>query len=623
MAAMKALLIALVCVAPAMAWAADYDRVSPFDMVRWSGDSPEVRVGKVWYGLVSIEGVATADVLAHCKRKHGSRWDKRFCEDLVQVFAEMRKPLGKKHVTLVVRDLSTGKERTLTKVAMSEDNRDAIWKASPRAGAKREPQPEEAQPPSRRAQRKHNPQPDPRYAFLTRRVWEGSGGKRITASDAQADLDQLEGALEDRFSYLTRAGVDHRAALDTLRAKLGKDIDLRDFHIQLCKLVALFRDGHSRVRRVSRALPRGFLPCALRVLGDSVVAMHPEGRALLRSKRPLLTAIDGVPLARWLKCAGRLEGLTTLGAQAENLIDVAYLRQELDLPPSKTVRLTLSALQKGKKPLTVTLALAGSPSFSGKADFPRSALLKGTAYLRIPSMGLNDEEVQQIVRSLERLRAKAKRGLILDVRGNGGGSRGLLIALYPYLVDSKDPPRVRNVSAYRLPPGTEAGRAEGYLEDRYLHPLTSSHWSAKQREAIEAFVFEPKWKLPKQGFSAWHYLVLGPVKGVKRFPGKVAVLIDRDCFSATDIFVGALKGLPGVTLFGQPTGGGSGRSRQTELEKSGFKVRLSSMASYLPSGHLFEERGVQPDVVTQPGIKDILGKRDTTLLAAQRHLRKR
>ena len=59
------------------------------------------------------------------------------------------------------------------------------------------------------------------------------------------------------------------------------------------------------------------------------------------------------------------------------------------------------------------------------------------------------------------------------MRGNGGGTRDVLRAVFPCFMKAGDAPHVANVAAYRLPPDEERGRPEGYLERQVCR------WSAQ------------------------------------------------------------------------------------------------------------------------------------------------
>ena len=217
-----------------------------------------------------------------------------------------------------------------------------------------------------------------------------------------------------------------------------------------------------------------------------------------------------------------------------------------------------------------------------------------------------------LVEGMETLRKT--RGLIIDVRGNGGGSRAPLRTLFPFFLAPNAKPKVLNVAAYRL------GHKQDILDARWLYPVGWKGWSVAERDVIAqlAGTFTPEWELPADQFSQWHYFVIGPstAPGYYYYAEPVVVLMDSANFSATDIFLGAFKGHSNITLMGTPSGGGSGRTQKTWLDNSTISVRLSSMASFRSSGLLYEGRGIQPDIVIEPEPGYFIGQSDATLEAA-------
>jgi C-terminal processing protease CtpA/Prc len=105
------------------------------------------------------------------------------------------------------------------------------------------------------------------------------------------------------------------------------------------------------------------------------------------------------------------------------------------------------------------------------------------------------------------------------------------------------------------------------------------------------------------------------------YAAPVVVLIDGGCFSATDVFVAALRTRPQVRLCGTATSGGSGRARTYRLARSGIALQLSSMASFRPDGKLFEGNGIEPDVHCEPAPQDLVSSSDAVLAAAARLVR--
>jgi C-terminal processing protease CtpA/Prc len=96
--------------------------------------------------------------------------------------------------------------------------------------------------------------------------------------------------------------------------------------------------------------------------------------------------------------------------------------------------------------------------------------------------------------------------------------------------------------------------------------------------------------------------------------------MDDRCFSATDIFLGALKGLPNVTLAGRPSGGGSGFKQSFTLPRSRIEVRCASMASFAPDGRLYDLHGIEPDASLGPEPAYFLESGGDAMLAKAREM---
>ena len=210
------------------------------------------------------------------------------------------------------------------------------------------------------------------------------------------------------------------------------------------------------------------------------------------------------------------------------------------------------------------------------------------------------------------------KGLIIDVRSNGGGTRDALAALFPYFLDEDADPVVVNLARKRLRPGEPASVPGGLLANRALFPAASFQGAAKDAVLTLAERFEPSWMPDDEAFSEWHYFVLGPLDDGNTYAYRepVVILQDSGCFSATDVFLGAFAELDHVTSLGTTSGGGSGRSRRFSLAHSGLSIKLSSMTSYRPTGALYDTVGVAPDVHVEPTPGYFIGDEDPQLDAA-------
>jgi C-terminal processing protease CtpA/Prc len=220
------------------------------------------------------------------------------------------------------------------------------------------------------------------------------------------------------------------------------------------------------------------------------------------------------------------------------------------------------------------------------------------------------------------------RGLVIDVRNNGGGTYGLMRGIYGFFVPDDARPRVTNIAAYRL----SANFARDHIEYRPTYRADWVGWNDQERAAIRqaAETFTPEWRLPEGKFSDWHYMLLGRERSGRGDPSRnipagrpgndyffydkpVVVLSNAGSFSAADGFLNAFADLPQVTIVGEPSGGGSGATRQFQLPKTRVIVALSSMASFRPNGKLFDGNGIEVDVAVKPNVEDFTADADAVL----------
>lgn len=537
----------------------DYAKLAPYTDVRWVDDAPEVEVGGEWVTLLEIDGTPVADIVDFAKQTWPDRWRMRFAEDLVEVLSRMGKPPGPA-VALRIRDARG--ERTLDAVAMTQANRNRVRDAG-------RPQPVRAVP-------------------------------RDRAAD---DLDVLKRLIDERYSYAQLRGVKYGEALDAIKARLPEEVAVRALELEIERVLVLFKDGHTGV--AGQPLPPGYLPFLLAEAEGGVVAFRAQG-GWVEPGHPFVRSIDGVDIGQWLEAASRITPIET--RRARTLRYVRFFRSEMGLPLDAPLRVVLASAAGAAS--TIELPLAATRPLYGERRGRGSGMLEGNiGYLRLAEM--DDHAVQEIRTRMEEFRGSA--GLVIDVRGNGGGSRAALRALFPYFMRPSDAPRVANVAAPRKP-------VEGSLEDRWLFPAGSASWTAAEGDAIRKLAFVPEWTPPADQFGEWHYFVLSHGAAPFTYDNQVVILMDGDCFSATDILLGAFKGWRHVTLAGTRSGGGSGRALGYQLPASGILVRLSSMASFQPNGRLYDGRGVEPDVEIRPTASDIIGATDTVLDTAVQRL---
>lgn len=164
-------------------------------------------------------------------------------------------------------------------------------------------------------------------------------------------------------------------------------------------------------------------------------------------------------------------------------------------------------------------------------------------YVYYESFGnvISDNNLDILVASLD-----DKKGLIIDVRNNGGG----------------DPTNGSRI----------ASRFTG------VRRYAGENW-IKAGPDHESYRTENVYIEPHDG---------------KRYTGKVAVLTNRKSYSATTYFAQYMSVLDNVTLVGDTTGGGGGLPAFCDLP-NGWLLRVSSSRFYSPDGPNIES-GIPPDI---------------------------
>jgi C-terminal processing protease CtpA/Prc len=162
---------------------------------------------------------------------------------------------------------------------------------------------------------------------------------------------------------------------------------------------------------------------------------------------------------------------------------------------------------------------------------------------------------------------KECKGLIFDVRDNGGGSM-----LYSDRIASR------------------------FLEERILTGYTQY----KKGNGHNDFTQPNPVYLSPSDRTRW----LRPV----------IVLTNRHSYSATNDFVNVMRLLPQVTVMGDRTGGGSGLPFSSELP-NGWSVRFSA-CPILDVNKQHTEFGIDPDTAVAITGEDIMKGRDTIIEAA-------
>jgi hypothetical protein len=104
-------------------------------------------------------------------------------------------------------------------------------------------------------------------------------------------------------------------------------------------------------------------------------------------------------------------------------------------------------------------------------------------------------------------------------------------------------------------------------------------------------------------------------RGPWRYNRPVLLLIGQKCMSSNESFIGMMTGDPEVTTMGDHTCGSSGNPEIVRLPLD-ITVSVPQWIDYLPDGTPLDERGFQPQIPFQPAPGAFEGDRDDLLTAA-------
>ena len=578
-------------------------KASPFDAIRWFEQQVQVQVEGKWYIPIAIDGVQVEQILEKCRQQWPGQLQKRFAEDLMEAMALLgHEPGGT--VTLRLKASPAAKDVVLEGIPNTLGKRQRLL----RDNATRNSTPLRL-PPS----------------------W-------LSKKQVEEEIAAFAAALRDQFAYLHLKGIDLDAAIEKeVRNYYSRGLPDRmppvDLVMILQRVLMQFGDGHADVRSSNFRLGEGepFIPFLLGDTDGRVVAYRSDRSSLLDPKYPYVVSLDGRPIEECIE-----EWIPFIAAGSPQLIRrrAVGLLREVSIWRRNTGGIGFSDVERkmhlpfavelvsidGKK--TRTLELKPTDQKPTYGEWPRSdsrLLDDNLGYLRLARM--DNEAVQEVYRWMPRFRDTD--GLIVDVRGNGGGSRAALLALAGFLVGEgpHEGPWVGNFAVYRKSSKFD----EDHLTKRFMPRLDGKEWTSKQRSVIhKSFArFKPEWRVPG-GFSSWHALLLDRTGHGQEYyyTKKMVILSDAGCFSATDIFLGALKIHPRVTLMGTASSGGSARSQSFTLPHSWIEVKCASMASFRPNGMLYDGRGIEVDIEVHPDPSYFIsGGHDLVLEAASTHLR--
>jgi C-terminal processing protease CtpA/Prc len=419
----------------------------------------------------------------------------------------------------------------------------------------------------------------------------------LLREDMTADLDDAAAIVKRTWSYYDdkseRFGVDLEAVVARLKEELPARPTRDDFADAVDRFVAALKDGHAWGDVPGRS-PPPYLRAPFSVVdaaeGVIVADVEPSVVGADAPRRgDLLLEVDGEPLERRIERRLARVAASTDGARRRFALTGAL---------KTSARSMTVAYERDGARRTTTLATTGAAT-PRRAPYLWSEAAPDVGLLSIRTFMSSNQAAWRKARPEERdgllaeakaeldalfVRAAAFRALIIDLRGNQGGTDLL---------------------------GIHA--AERLIPEKFVY------FELQARYSPEAAAFFGLGQ-PSKGWGFRGGTKYGGRKDMKTFAGRLVLLVDELTFSTADNFAACIADhRKDCTIVGRPTHGGTGCPAPVVfLPRSGAKITLCTQKVFRPSGELIEGRGTVPSLLVRPTREDVRSGRDPDLAAAMK-----
>jgi len=433
-------------------------------------------------------------------------------------------------------------------------------------------------------------QSDPRFqklmaeAATPTRVWGGAAfdipyRDQLTLPERVAGLSLFWS--EARHSFVHFGHVPDLDWNKTYMAYLDKVMaaeTTRDYYRVLMQLAPLLHDGHTNIYPPRELIDEfdAAPPVATALVEGKVIVLRVDSPALARQLQvgDEIVAVDGMPVRDYAE--HNVAPFVSASTSQDRDVRL-YSYQFLSGAAATPVRLRVRSASQVERDEMVTR--------SGYTDVSRNdtggvrMLAGNVAYLAVTQFE-NDAAVKAFEQALPQI-MQAK-GLIIDVRDNGGGSSHFGYAILSYLSRK---PLVTSASDERA--GEAVMRAQGGAVIRWA-PMPSYPYIRKHEQV---------------------------------YSGPVAVLTGPKTFSAGEDFVLAFELMKRGKIIGRATAGSTGQPLMFGLPGGGM-ARVCVKRDTYPDGRAFVGKGIAPDIEVAPTVADVRSGRDAALERALAELKR-
>ncbi len=416
------------------------------------------------------------------------------------------------------------------------------------------------------------------YAQLALYLWPADVEAR---ADASVSTETREGRLKvfddvwrtvrDRYYDPSFNGLDWEAQRERFRPLAAEAKTRAEFYKVLRRMLGTLRDSHTRVY----APDEKFDWQRPRVVTTGISVREVAGL-------PVVLAVERDSDA---ERAGVRVGDIITSVDDEPALEL-FARKLKEAPPASTAQSSraraMASILAGPAGTSVKVAWRGQDNRERTATLNRQWRDR-TARLQVEKAGEDLFVVRfdsftrtvaiEFMRALEE-RLRNARGIILDLRNNGGG----------------DAEAMTDVISAFLPPRTALGRFTDRTGRVQVEPRT--------RRAM----------------------LLAPLE-IARYTGSLVIITSERTASAAEIFVASVKQARRATVIGTGTCGCVLAVRRRHALPDGGEMDISEMDYRTSLGVRLEGAGVPPDEVVMQDLSDIRARRDRALMRALERLR--
>lgn len=397
----------------------------------------------------------------------------------------------------------------------------------------------------------------------------GAGQVLAKTDNRMENFAQLCAVLQAHYPYFEQKNVDWDETCGRYQPLVQAAQTNADYHALVANLLAELGDAHTGLTRPYPGEERLYFGTGLS-LDDGIVVdqIGNIARAAGVVRGAQILAVNGLPaeqalqaLPPALRVGGndrqrRVQAAFHILSTAEDALELTYQNPD---GPIETVLL--------RRPENLPTPSSAQNAPSGPL-ITAETLPDGWGLIRIPTFSSSSghDLTAEFDLALEGVRAAP--GLILDLRGNGGGDSRLAEQIAGRFFDKRF----------------------CYGEDRF-----------RQR-------------LPLRGWRLRYEYCVNPRGETVRVP--LVLLMDGRSMSSAEQFIAIFRESGRALTIGRTSGGSCGNPLTFPLTGGG-QIRFSTGAFYTRSGLLVEGNGIQPDIPISYTVADFQQSRDPDLLAAQ------